>query len=272
MLKYFISREFLFTILALAGLGVLVYIAIFFWILPSYTRHGDGIMVPDVHTMTLAEAEEAIEEAGLRPRVIDSVFQEQFPGKTIIKQYPTPYSRVKPHRTVSLTINKMQPPMVVMPEIVDMSLYQAKARLESWKLGLGRVTLVPDIAVNAVLKVNYKGEPIAAGAKVPQGAKIDVVVGQLGTARVQVPDLLGYTYENALSILSEVGLGLGSVHYNPNGPEEEMGRVYKQNPKPGFGDSIRMGYSIDIFVYGQEPDNQEGIFIEDVKDDGDKDP
>ena len=59
-------------------------------------------MVPDVHTMTLAEAEKALDEAGLRPRVIDSVFQEQFPGRTIIKQYPTPYSRVKPNRTPGL--------------------------------------------------------------------------------------------------------------------------------------------------------------------------
>ena len=271
MFKYFISREFLLTLVGLGLLGILIYMAIFFWILPSYTRHGDGVLVPDVHTLSLEEAEKVLDDAGLRPRVIDSIFQEQFPGKTVVKQYPTPYSRVKPNRTVSLTVNKMQPPMVAMPEIIDMSLYQAKARLESWKLGLGQVTLVPDIAENTVLKANYNGEPITAGKKIPQGSKIDVIVSQRGNVRVQVPDLLGYTYENALSLLSEVGLGLGSVHYNPNGPEEEMGRVYRQNPKPGYGDSIRMGLSIDIYVYGQEPENQEGIFIENV--DGDeKDP
>ncbi|MDX2248219.1 MAG: PASTA domain-containing protein [Bacteroidia bacterium] len=272
MFKYFISREFLMTLLGLTGLGILVYMLIFFWILPSYTRHGDGLLVPDVNTLSVEEAEKILEDAGLRPEIIDSIFQDQLPGRTVLKQYPAPYSRVKPNRTISLTINKSEPPMVTMPEIVDMSLYQAKARLEIWKLGVGKVTRIPDIAENVVLKVSYKGSPIQPGAAIPQGSKIDLVVGQgLGYSNVQIPDLIGYSYEDALNILSDMGLGLGSVDYNPTGPPDQMGRIYSQNPKPGFGDSVRMGFSIDIYVYGQEPEGQEGIFIEDFKGEGEGD-
>ncbi|MEZ4774025.1 MAG: PASTA domain-containing protein [Bacteroidia bacterium] len=270
MFKYFVSREFLMTVLGLVGLGILAYMMIFFWILPTYTRHGDGLLVPDVNTLPVEEAEKILVKAGLRPEIIDSVFQDQLPGRSVLKQYPTPYSRVKPNRTISLTVNKMLPPMVSMPEIQDMTLYQAKARLEIWKLGVGRVTRIPDIAENVVLKVTYKGKAIQPGTAIPQGSKIDLVVGQgLGYAKVQIPDLVGYTYEDALTILSEMGLGLGSVDYNPNGPEDQKGRVYSQNPKAGFGDSVRMGFSIDIYLYGQEPEGQEGIFIEDFKGDGD---
>ncbi|MEZ4826247.1 MAG: PASTA domain-containing protein [Bacteroidia bacterium] len=269
MLKYFVSREFLMTVLGLGGLGVLAYIMIFFWFLPAYTRHGDGLLVPDVNTLPVAEAEKILEDAGLRPEIIDSIFQDQLPGNTVLKQYPTPYSRVKPNRTISLTVNKNLPPMVSMPEIVDMTLYQAKARLEIWKLGVGRVTRIPDIADNVVLKVTYKGSTIQPGTSIPQGSKIDLVVGQVGASQVQVPDLVGYSYEDALSVLAEMGLGLGSVDYNPNGPEDQKGRIYAQNPKPGFGDSVRVGFSIDLYIYGQEPEGQEGIFIEDFKGEGD---
>lgn len=268
MLRYFISREFLFTLLGLFAVGIVVYIAIFFWILPAYTRHGDGLLVPDVSEMTVDEAEAELKKKGLRPMRADSLFIDHLPPGVIIKQYPTPFTRVKPNRTIALTINKSEPPMVEMPNLVEpsISLYQAKAKLEVWKLGVGKVTRVPDIAENVVLRAHYDGGEIQPGTKIPQGSKIDLVVGTMkNVSQVLIPDLAGYTYEDALSILRSIGLGLGSVLYNANGPEEAMGRIYSQNPKAEFGDSIRVGSAIDIYVYGSEPEENEGIIVEEVE-------
>ena len=190
MLKYFISREFLITLAGLAIAGVLVYLAVFFMILPLYTRHGSGITVPDVQGKSYREAQKILDDADLRPDLTDSVYVEGLAPGTIIKQYPGPYSRVKPDRLVSLTINQDLPPMVAVPEIEEMILYQAKVRLEGLKLALGRVSYVPHIGKDKVLKASYKGEPIKVGTKIPLGAKIDVVVGQgLGSQRVPVPIL-----------------------------------------------------------------------------------
>lgn len=265
MLKYFISREFLLTILGLIGFGVLAYLAIFFWFLPSYTRHGAGQLVPDVYEFTQADAFKALDKAGLRPMVSDSTFRDDLPPLTVIKQYPAAYSRVKPNRSVLLTVNQKAAPMVNMPKIDDMTLYQAKNRLESWKVGLGKVRRIPDIGKDKILKVTYKGKPISEGDPIPQGSKIDVVVGDgLTSWKVQIPDLEGYTYEDALGLLGDMRLGLGSVIYTPEGPEESMGRVYSQSPKAGFGDSINVGYSIDLYIYGQEPEENEGILIEEL--------
>lgn len=267
MLRYFISREFLFTLIGLFLVGVLVYIGIFFWILPAYTRHGDGLLVPDVNEMSIAEAEAELNKKGLRPVRADSLFIEHLPPGVVIKQYPGPFTRVKPKRTIALTINKSEPPMVVMPNLIEpsISLYQAKSQLEVWKLGVGSVTRVPDIAENVVLRANYNGRDIKPGTKIPQGSKIDLIVGTMKNAsRVQIPDLSGYTYDDAISILRGLGLGLGSVLYNANGPEEAMGRIYSQNPKADFGDSIRVGSAIDIYVYGTEPEANEGIIVEEV--------
>jgi len=264
MFRYFISREFLLTLLGIGLLGVLLYLAIFFWILPVYTRHGSGILVPDVGELPYQEAVKTLKKSKLRPTAEpDSVFMENLPPGVIIKQYPAPYSRVKPNRTISLTINKFQPPMVSMPEVIDQTLYQAKVRLENWGLSIGSVMRKPDIAENAVLEVKHKGTDIKPGTKIPRGSKIDLIVGSgRMSGKVTLPDLEGYTYEDAVAILTDLNLGLGSLVYTPNGPADKMGTIYDQRPRYVQGDSVRKGSAIDLYIYGTEPATNEGIIVE----------
>ena len=166
MLKYFISREFLYTLGALFVGGILVYLAIFFLILPLYTRHGSGITIPDVQELALSNAEEALDDVNLRPQVSDSVYVEGLEPGTVIKQYPAPYTRVKPGRLVSLTINQRQAPMVLVPDLTDMILYQAKVQLEGVKLGLGKITYVQKLGKDKLLSYSYKGQQLQKGDKV----------------------------------------------------------------------------------------------------------
>ncbi|MEL6851761.1 MAG: PASTA domain-containing protein [Bacteroidota bacterium] len=268
MFKYFVSREFLFTLLGLVGLGVLTYLALFFLILPMYTRHGAGITVPDVQEMSYAEALELLDDADLRPDEEPvSIYMEGMAPGLVVKQYPGPYSRVKPGRLVSLTINQSRPPMVAVPLIKDMILYQAKVRLEGKKLAVGRVTRVPHIGKDKVLEVKYNGQDISgkSNIKVPMGSRIDVVVGQgLGAYRVKIPDLTGLTYDEGYGLLKDMGLGIGSVVYNSRGPSEELGKIYAQTPRSGVGDSVRIGTTISLSVYGTAPEANEGIIVEQI--------
>ncbi len=265
MLRYFISKEFFLTLLAKVGLGVLIYLAIFFWILPSYTRHGKSIVVPDVIEQSFAAAEKTLEDADLKVLLSDSSYNADLPPGTVLAQYPKQHSFVKPNRTVSLTINQRNPPQVAIPDIVDKSLYQAKAQLESWKLAIGNITRRKDLATNTILEVRYLGKKVSAGKMVPQGARIDLVVsdGQ-GSLKVMVPDLTGYAYEDALNTIRDLGLSLGALYYNGNAPSDKIGRVYSQNPKPTIRDSIRTGLPIDLYIYGSEPEENEGILSEDI--------
>ncbi|MDX2283890.1 MAG: PASTA domain-containing protein [Bacteroidia bacterium] len=268
MLKYFTSREFFLTLAGLTGAGVFLYFMLFFWLLPIYTRHGDSVLVPDVSEMSLADATRAIRDAGLRPGEPDSIFVEhQAPG-AVVKQYPPPYSRVKPRRTVALTINKREPPLVALPDIRDLLVYQAKARLESWKLSIGTVTRVPDIGENKVLRVTFRGAPVEPGTQVPQGSKIDVVVGAglVAGKRVALPDLLGLSYEEALSMLRAAGLSTGAIHYKPDGPADAAGTVYDQNPRiTGYNDSIQAGQAVDLYIYGSAPTENEQVIMQQVE-------
>lgn len=268
MLRYFISREFLLTLLALIGGGLLLYLLIFFVLLPLYTRHGDGLMVPDVTNMSAEQAVQALEEAGFEPEISDSVEPpEVYMDKSeywIMKQYPTPYTRVKPDRLIALTVQQLKPTPKDLPNLIDLSEGEAASRLANSGLTLGQIITKPYFA-DVVLGAMYEGKELKPGDKLPPNAEVDIIVGSGSNAgRVQIPDLEGYAYEDALSLLTEAGLGVGIVLYNANGPADQYGKVYKQNPRPGLGDSIRMGTSIDLYIYGEEPTSTEGIEFEEV--------
>lgn len=260
------------TILALIGGGVLVYLAIFFLILPFYTRHGSGLMVPDVTNLTAEEALEKLEEAGFEPAISDSIEPpETYTDREeywVLKQYPYPYTRVKPDRLIALTVQQLKPTPKEMPNITDLSESEAASRLANAGLKLGQVITKPDIA-NVVLGALYEGKTVSAGDRLPPNSPVDIIIGSgRSGGRVQVPDLEGYELQDALSVLSEAGLGVGIVLYKQDGPIDLMGKVYRQNPGPGLGDSIRMGSSIDLYIYGSEPTSMEGIIFEEVQSDG----
>lgn len=260
-MRYFISKEFFLTLAGLGILGLILYLIIFFVFLPTYTRHGDAVLVPDVNEVSLTEAEGLLKEKGLRSEVRDCTYIADLPALSVVAQYPVPLSRVKPKRKVFLTLNQQQPPTVKMPVVIDLSLYQAQARLESWKLAVGTVTRVPDIAENFVLRVSFKGKAVKTGDLLPQGSKIDLVVGDglKGGRSVVVPDLVGLIFEEALNTLRMNNLGLGVIVYNPDAPVELYGQVYSQNPRTGNGESVKEGYPIDLYIYGEEPEANEGV-------------
>lgn len=261
-MRFFISRQFLITFLAIATItGGLVF-TLFSLILPNYTRHGKGIVVPNVYQVTIQEAEKILSAANLTTVVQDCTYLADLPPLMVISQRPVSLSRVKRGRTVYLTLNKRQPTMVVLPKVVDLSLYHAQSTLESWKFEIGEVSFVPDFADNIVLRSSIKGRAATPGDRFPLGTKIDLVVGRAyDQVQVEIPNLIGYTYEEALQLLQQNNLILGSVVYNPSGPENLTNRVFAQSPRAGYGDSIRAGYPIDIFIYGATPESQERVDI-----------
>ena len=92
------------------------------------------------------------------------------------------------------------------------------------------------------------------GQQVPQGASIDLVVSQgKGITRVANPSLEGYTLEDALPQLLDLGLELGEVKYSPSILPGDEGIIYRQEPSPLFNDSVKVGTRIHLHIYGNPP-------------------
>jgi eukaryotic-like serine/threonine-protein kinase len=267
MFKYFKSREFFLTVGAIFGVGIVGYLVFFFLFLPYYTQHGEETEVPDVTKMQLAGAIEALEEVGLEYEVADSLYLVNVDPLAIISQDPLAHSKVKPGRKVYVTVNKVVAPIVKFPDITGVSQYQAKLRIEGAGLQMGQLTYIPHEYRNLVLGAAHKGTKLKEGDELRKGSKIDLVVGEgKGNIKVEVPSLVGKPYEVVISTLQRLGLNMGEVVFDPASTKPALS-VIQQHPSYAEGDSIHLGSSIDIWVAGKQPTEQQE-FVDDSITDG----
>jgi beta-lactam-binding protein with PASTA domain len=222
--------------------------------LPVITRHGDFVEVPQIAQISAKKAIIMLENEGLKPVIVDSQYVPDLPPLTVITQDPYPGSKVKPGRSVYLVVNKVIPPLVSLPKILNMDVNQAVSILKSWGLKPGHISYTEDFALNTVLNVRFQGKEIKPGSKVRLGSKIDLLVSKgLGNMKVAIPDLVGMEGGEAISFVLTSGLKLGTISYNP-GSKLPEGSVYAQHPKFVVGDSISYGVTVDIFISGKEPE------------------
>jgi len=248
-LKEFIrSRTFLWNLVAALVFVLAVFLFMQHW-LSSYTLHGESISVPDLRGLKIDKAETFLRDKNLRFAVVDSIFNlDQEPG-VILEQDPSPNSKVKEHRTIYLSINASLPPMIKMPDLVDVSLRQAEAILQSNGLKTGNLVYRPDLAKNAVLAQLYKGSEIRPGSDISKGSVIDLVLGDgLGNTMVSVPNLVSLTKSEALFVLKASSLTIGSVYFDEDVKNPETAKVYRQNPSYSDSTNIAQGQSVDIYL------------------------
>jgi beta-lactam-binding protein with PASTA domain len=194
------------------------------------TKHGEYQKVPPVIGKNIDAARKILEDKGFEVQVQDSLYIDTFPKLSIIKQSPEANAMVKVNRTIYLTINRAQPPLVEMPNLVGFSLRNAQMYLENLGLHMGDTTYRPDIAKNAVLEQTYNGEPITAGTKIFMGSTISFVLGNgIGDQVVPVPDVMGRKYSSVKSMLRGMNINFTAV-FDPDVTDSANAYVTRQNP------------------------------------------
>lgn len=246
--RFIFSRYFLLNFfIAIAVLVLLFWVSL--KMLGSYTRHGETIAVPSLHGKTVEGAAEILHKIGLEYMINDSVFNEKAKKGAIIEQDPKPNVQVKYNRTIYLTVNAVLPPKVKMPNLVDLSLRQAKAILETYGLKAGSLSYVPDIAFNAVITQNIKGKNIEPGTLVDKGTVVDLILGEgESNELVYVPNLLDMTLEEAIAALSAASLNIGSIIKDKAVADSLQAKVYKQIPEYSPQTRVNAGKAVDLFI------------------------
>ncbi len=228
----------------------LVVTLLFFW-LKIYTHHGRAYAVPDFYGMTIEEVTQIVNEKEFRFKIIDSVFKNQALPGTVVDQNPFPGFRVKENRTIFLTINATNPEMVKMPNVVGVSLRQAMAILETHGLEVGRLKYVPDIAMNNVLRQQYKGKEIVTGELIIKGSAVELVLGEgLSSVEVSVPDFTGLMYNYAKGKIVESSFNVGALIFDRTVltlQDTLASFVWRQRPESVKTASIRLGSTIDLW-------------------------
>lgn len=239
-LHYFLKQ------VALIILAILAFLVLILFFLRLYTRHGKEYELGDFRGLTLEEVLRDPLNDKFEFIIIDSVFDNTKPKRTIISQSPSPRTKVKANRKIYLTIVASQPEMVACPNLQDLTVRQAAAILETYGLKVGRIEYVPDIG-NTVLLWKQFGKTLSPGQKIVKGTAVDLVVGSgRGSAISFVPDLVGKTRAEAQSMISAAGLNIGNEYFLRLYDTINV-RVVKQHPPYSPNAQVTIGSKIDLW-------------------------
>lgn len=167
-------------------------------VIDSFTGHGEYVNVPNVKGLALEDAVQKLSEAGFKWEVTDSAYNETYKPGAVIDQEPKEDSRVKPLRTIYITMNAKSPREVVLPYIVDMSYRQGTALLEGLGFKKIEVEEVYSPYKDLILEVKVNGKPMTAGMRLPVTARIEMKVGN--GAGEELPDSIEAEFDDSIAL------------------------------------------------------------------------
>lgn len=253
-----ITKRSFFVNFLIAGVISVLIIFFFLWALNFFTNHGEAKQVPAVKGKNLNEAIKALEAAGFEAEVTDSVYFDTIPGLQITRQLPEPGELVKVNRVVYLTVNRLVPPIIEMPNLVGQSQASAMVIMKALGLKLGDTIMKPDFAKGSVLQQLKDGNDIKPGTKLQMGSLIDLVIGAgIADERMLVPDLIGLTYADAKVLLEQNNILFGAVVLDPGVTDTLKAYIYQQKParkdEEGKPLHISPGQLIDVYLSNNMP-------------------
>lgn len=235
-------RRALISAAAVVGALLVGYAVAALWFFPGSASAEDAsvVRIPDVVGLAQDEARERILEAGLEMTVAGGLRHRQAPEGSVLSQSPLQGQYARPGAPIEVVLSR-GPEVHTLPDVTGLSERQAGIVLE--RLGYD-------------VEIERREDPIAAGRAIetrpPAGTELAVpnelvLVVSEGAPVVVVPDMRGMHVDDAVAILGEAGLELGSISFDP-GSRQAPGRIVGQYPPVGY--SLRAGDPVELRVAG----------------------
>ena len=176
--KYFTGKtgtKFWINIVLMVCLIVAVPV-VTFYMLDSFTHHGEKIEVPSVVGKSVYDAESMLTDRGLKAMVVDSIYDKYAPKGSVLDQSPKAGFEVKGGRVVYLTVNLKGAPMAQLPE-VEGSLRQTEALLLSLGFKLTSNTYIMGQPKDLVIGVKQGLRDVHTGENIPRDRPLTLIVG-----------------------------------------------------------------------------------------------
>lgn len=188
-----------------------------------YTRHNENITVPNLIGMSVADAEEALDELGLRLEVADTGYVQKNAPLTILEQAILPNKEVKEGRIIHVTINADGPRKIAIPDVADnCSRREAEDKFQILGFKLGPIEYVTGES-DWVIGVKVNGRNINAGTKVSINQPITLVVGKGTEELFNGDDSLDYILNAPIDEESEILEGeMSDAPANEQAPSTEQ--------------------------------------------------
>lgn len=218
---------------------------------PSQTKEDDSskVPVPNVVGKTEEEAQAALKEVNLGYK---ATYQPSttIPEGTVISQGTSAGTRVAKNTTITLSISS-GPENATVPNVVGYDQVEASSVLESAGF---KVTVKQSYSDTVESGKVISQSPVGTTSTTP-GATVTITVS-LGkeTKEVTVPNLVGYTQENAIRELEALGLKYQIRTENSSGVAK--GQVTGQSPS--MGEKVDEGTTVTLYVSAGTSQNPGG--------------
>ena len=237
--KFLISPLFLINFFLSIGASVLIFYLIMNY-LHNYTKHDEKVLVPNFIGLHIDDVDEFIKGKELRYIIRDSVFSDEHPLGTVIKQDPKFYPNdsnnyVKPNRRIYLTIVKQLGEFKEVPDLLkdnnSKAVGKAKLEMAGFKVEL---EIIDHKDKDKVIDVKYKEKTIEKGTKLLKGSVITLVYGSGAAGEpVKLPNLKGMTVMEAKNQLGLVGLDYIVDYDSAKTSLDSINFiVFRQDPRP----------------------------------------
>ena len=165
-------------------LGMILVVVLFFFgalaFIDFYTLHGEEVEVPKITGVSEQIAYSKLKALGLKAEVRDTGYVHKAAPFEVLEQSIKPGTKIKPGRTIYLTINSNGSKRIDLPDLADnCSRREAEDKLKTLGFKLGATEFIigdPDW----VYEVKVNGKTVKAGTRISVDLPITLVVGKGG--------------------------------------------------------------------------------------------
>ena len=165
-------------------LGMVLVVVLFFFgtlaFIDFYTLHGEEVEVPKLTGVSEQIAYSKLKALGLKAEVRDTGYVHKAAPFKVLEQSIKPGTKIKPGRTIYLTINSNGSKRIELPDLADnCSRREAEDKLKTLGFKLGATEFIigdPDW----VYEVKVNGKTVKAGTRISVDLPITLVVGKGG--------------------------------------------------------------------------------------------
>ena len=202
----------------------------------------EPVAVPDVVSMTVADATAALAQRHLKLVVSERDPNDQIPADTIVSQNTQAGTGVDPNSEIDVTVSS-GPPDISVPDVGGHVVDDASSAIANAGLQPNIEYVVDQTApLGTVMK--QTPDP---GTSLKKGESVTIDVAVPGI----VPDVAGKSTSDAAITLQNAGYKIGNSSYVQEGADGTIART-----EPVAGSALRPGETVTLFVNGVSKEGQ----------------
>lgn len=205
--------------------------------------------VPLVEGMMKDSAVTLLEEMGLVPVHLDSVFNATAVPGSILEQSPSEGSAVKSGRPIYITTYRVTAPdeKIGVYEGQDARLALNLLNRKGFKV---TEKTEPNTELDGkVVRVEINGIPVDPELPIKRGTSVTLIVGEVVDSQVRIPWLKGLTLKEAKKTLSRSSLSVGYVEYGDSvlTRNDTISALVSSQFPPSSAGNVKAGTAIDLY-------------------------